>query len=122
MNIIREGITAINITCFIWNCITLLADKVTTNTVGVIWIFNLSIGILLVERYFPEIKQQWAKILLYTIITAGHILACILMFTDTVTTNIVFCFIANIVSFLFSFCYFAWRENQGRNQGGALLV
>jgi hypothetical protein len=122
MNIIREGITLINIGCFLWNCITLLADKVTTNTVGVIWIFNISIGVLVVERYFPEIKQQWAKILLYTLITVGHILACILLFTEKVTTNMVFDFIANIFSFILSFCYFAWKENQGKNQGGALFV
>ena len=76
----------------------------------------------MVERYFPEIKQQWAKILLYTLITVGHILACILLFTEKVTTNMVFDFIANIFSFILSFCYFAWKENQGKNQGGALFV
>lgn len=110
MPLYRELLSFYNVICFAWNCISLLIDDVSTNIIGTIWIFNVSLGILLIERYFPEIKNENAKFLLYAIIGAGHILAIILMCMHNITLNLALCFTANIFGFLFSSVYFIFKE------------
>ena len=76
----------------------------------ILWIFNIGTGIILLERYFPEIKDKTAKNFLYLIIGLGHLIAIILMFSERVSPNLVFCFIANIISFSCSLLYYIIRE------------
>ena len=109
---IKCFISIVNTACIIWNSISLLLDNVTTKTVGIIWVFNIGTGIILLERYFPEIKDKVAKIFLYLILGLGHLMAIILMFSERVSPNLVFCFIANIISFVFSLSYFIYKESR----------
>ena len=109
---IKCFISIVNTACIIWNSISLLLDNVTTKTVGIIWVFNIGTGIILLERYFPEIKDKVAKVFLYLILGLGHLMAIILMFSERVSPNLVFCFIANIISFVFSLSYFIYKESR----------
>jgi len=98
----------------IWNCISLLAEQATIslNSVGILWIFNFSNAILLTERYFPEIKNKVAKGALFATIAIGNVLAIILMFTEKVSPNLVFCFIFNIIGFFISLVAFALKNKE----------
>jgi len=109
MNIIASVFNGILI---IWNCISLLAEQATIslNSVGILWIFNFSNAILVSERYFPEIKNKVAKGALLATIGIGNVLAIILMFTEKVSPNLVFCFICNIIGFIVSIVAFALKH------------
>ena len=109
MNIIASVFNGILI---IWNCISLLAEQATIslNSVGILWIFNFSNAILVSERYFPEIKNQFLKGVLLTVLAFGNMMAIILMFTEKVPPNLVFCFICNIIGFIVSIVAFALKH------------
>ena len=107
---IRTLLTCIDCLSFVWNIITLLADKLTINIVGILWVFNISSGILIVERYFPEIKEQWAKILLYSIMCVGHLIGLFFIFFEPMSPNTVLCVLFNIIGFILSFIYFCFKE------------
>lgn len=107
---VRILITSSNLLSILWNIITLLADKLTINIVGILWVFNISSGILIVERYFPEIKEQWAKILLYSIMCVGHLIGLFFIFFEPMSANSVLCILFNIIAFILSFIYFCFKE------------
>ena len=107
---IRILLTCLNCLSLIWNIITLLTDKLTINTVGILWIFNITSGILIIERYFPEIKERWAKILLYSIMCLGHLIGLFYIFFDQVSTNSVLCILFNIFGFILSSLFFCFKE------------
>ena len=107
---VRILLTSLNTLSIFWIIITLMADKLTINVVGILWVFNISSGILIVERYFPEIKQQWAKILLYSIMSLGHLIGLFLIFFEPMSANSVLCILFNIIGFILSFIYFCFKE------------
>tara|TARA_Y100000389_G_scaffold193674_1_gene222704 strand:- start:430 stop:786 length:357 start_codon:yes stop_codon:yes gene_type:complete len=107
---IRTLLTCFNCISLLWNIITLLADKLSLNVVGILWIFNITSGILIVERYFPEIKEQWAKILLYAIMCVGHLIGLFFIFFERMSANSVICILFNIIGFILSFIYFCFKE------------
>lgn len=106
MYYIRIASNIVNIISLIWNFITLLASKISINIVGILWCYNISGGIFIVERYFPEIKQKWAKYLLYSIVGLAHILGFIMFFTEQMDLNTSLCIFFNIICFIFSLIYF----------------
>ena len=107
---IRILLTCLNCLSLIWNIITLLADKLTINTVGILWIFNITSGILIIERYFPEIKERWAKILLYSTMCLGHLIGLFYIFLNHVSINLVLFILFNIIGFILSSIYFCYKE------------
>ena len=110
MYYIRIALNIVNILSLIWNFITLLASKLSINVIGILWCYNISCAILFIERYIPEIKQKWAKYLLYSIIAVAHLLGFIMFFTETMDTNTVLCIFFNILSYIFSLIYFIITE------------
>tara|TARA_B110000046_G_scaffold184752_1_gene224098 strand:- start:3909 stop:4253 length:345 start_codon:yes stop_codon:yes gene_type:complete len=98
----------------VWNCISLLAEQATIslNSVGILWIFNFSNAILISERYFPEIKNKVAKGALFATIALGNVLAIILMCTEKVSPNLVFCFIFNVIGFFISLIAFVLKNKE----------
>ena len=107
---LRTFITSVNCLSILWNIITLLADKLTLNTVGILWVFNISAGILIVERYFPEIEKQWMRILFISIVIFGNLLALFMIFFEPLSPNSIVCFIFNILGFIISSIYFCFKE------------
>ncbi len=107
---IQTLLTSFNCISLLWNIISLLADKLSLNVIGILWVFNISSGILIVERYFPEIKEQWAKILLYSIMCVGHLIGFFFIFFEPMSANSVLCILFNTIAFILSFIYFCLKE------------
>ena len=111
MNLLRESITFINVICVIWNIINIFVEPVNVKTLGLLWIYNVSSLILILERYLPEIKNKKIVVILTSIISTGYILSLLLMISDIYDVNLILCIIFNFISYIFSIVYFIKSKN-----------
>ncbi len=111
MHPIIHCITLTNIISIIWNIFNLCIENLSINTIGILWIYNISCFILTLERYLPEFKNKKAIIFITSVITVGYLLSLILMFSEKYDINMILCSIFNILSYIISIIYFVLSKN-----------